>query len=388
MPDRMSQYGKLGVDSRKGSFGKSMTAVSPEAFPHAFCKIYINNNTGYAVAQHGDGVGSKSVQRYLHYKETGDPTVFQGDADDCIEMNLGDIACSGLKPVMFTDNIAINDFRVPKQEYLNAINQRMAELLRLYQENDMPFVWAGGETADLPDQVRTIVFDGTITARSKKENVITGELIAPGDEIFGLASGGACKLEGKPNSGIMSNGSTLARHCLMAGIYGERYPEIVDDSDRGYSGRYMIDSQLTDDMTVSEAIISPTRHFSIIVNKILKKLPGKVHGVVLNTGGGQTKCTRIGLNIHYVKNTLPEPDTIFGLIMTESGEQPIDMYNGFNMGIGVDVIGSPEIESSIRDIASEYGINSQRTGYCDHSDDGNRVTIKSNLGEFEYEQEK
>ena len=71
MGERQSQYEALGVDARKGGFGRIMTSVAAEEFPHAFCKIYIDPVTGLAVSQHGDGVGSKS--------ET-DPKVFLAGA--------------------------------------------------------------------------------------------------------------------------------------------------------------------------------------------------------------------------------------------------------------------------------------------------------------------
>ncbi len=363
-------YSGLGVDARKGGFGRRMTAVSKDNFPYAFCKMYEDPDTGLIVCQHGDGVGSKSIQRYLHWRETGDSSVFGGDVDDCVEMNLGDIACSGLDPVMLTDNIAINKSRVPKEVYMDAINQRFAELMEFYAEHGMGFTFAGGETADLPDQVGTYVFDGTVYARAPREKIVTCEKISPGDIIMGLRSGGSCDIEGGPNSGIMSNGLTMARHVLMHPDYAGKYPEIKDTSrdDNTYTGRFRVDDRPGDlGMSVSEAIISPTRHFSIIVHELLRRYGDEIHGIVLNTGGGQTKCTRVGRGIRYVKDGLPMPDEIFRLIQSETGEGWENMYQDFNMGIGLDVIGPQEMQGHVMELADEFGVGSMRTGYCDES---------------------
>lgn len=379
------QYETLGVDARKGAYGKMFTSVAPEAFPYAFCKMYTDPATGFVVAQHSDGVGSKSVQRWLHWCETGDGSVFEGDADDCIEMNLGDIACAGLEPVMFTDNIAINKGCVPKDAYIKAIDKRFKELLELYDSYGMGFILAGGETADLPDQVRTYVFDGTVSARAPREKVITCEKIAPGDIIMGVRSGGKCILEQRPNSGIMSNGITLARHALMHTNYNSKYSEKIIG--KAYKGRFMVNDKLTSKMTVGEALISPTRHFSIIIHKLLEKYGDHAHGVVLNTGGGQTKCTRVGKGIRYVKDELPEPDEIFSLIQGEAKERPHEMYKVFNMGIGVDVIGPPDIEKIVEEVAYEFGVDCQRTGFCEDGKGKNSLLIKLDSEELEYEAE-
>ncbi len=394
---RASKYSQFGVDARKGGYGKLFTSVSVEAFPSAFCKMYINPETGLVEAQHGDGVGSKSVQRYIHWRETGDASVFKGDVDDCIEMNFGDIACAGLELLKFTDNIAINKMRIPKEVYLSAINERMAELLELYKSHGMPFVFAGGETADLPDQVRTYVFDGTVTAAAPKERVITCDKIASGDIIMGLRSGGFCNLEEGLNSGIMSNGLTLARHCLMSSKYEKKYPETKDPDGKGYKGRFLLDDKLDNSdaikfngMSVGDALISPTRHFSIIIHELLRRYGNEVHGVVLNTGGGQTKCTRVGKGIKYVKDNLPCPDPIFQEIKKSSGESWEDMFADFNVGIGVDIIGPDDkaFNNHVTELAGEFNIGCMRTGYCEPSgSERNKLLIKHGNRNFEYDAE-
>ncbi len=382
------QYSRLGVDSRKGQFGKMFTAVAAEEFPHAFCKIYIDKDSGMAVAQHGDGVGSKTVKRYLNWRETGNASAFWGDVDDCVEMNMGDIVCAGLYPVMFTDNVAVNKFNFPKKEYLAALNERFEALTKMFRDYGLPFTFAGGETADLPDQVRTCVFDGTVAARAPRDRVITCEKIAPGDIIMGVMSGGFCGLESTPNSGIMSNGLTLAGNVLLHKDYNEKYPETVNPTNP-YTGRFLVTDTPDElgNMTVGEALTSPTRHFSIIVHELIKRHGDIVHGIVMNTGGGQTKCTRVGKGIRYVKDSLPVPDGIFRLIQEESGETTRNMYQTFNMGIGLDVIGPPEIKEAVREVAGEFGVACPQTGYCEDGKGKNSLIIALNDGEHTYEAE-
>ncbi len=60
--------------------------------------------------------------------------------------------------------------------------------------------------------------------------------------------------------------------------------------------------------------------------------------MVHNTGGGQTKCLRLGRSIRYVKDNLPEPDPIFRLIQGEAKVGWREMYQDFNMGIGFEFI--------------------------------------------------
>jgi len=384
------QYAK-GVDSRKGGHGRIFTAVEPAAFPHAFCKIYIDPEFGFAFSDHDDGVGSKSVQRYLHAKETGDYSVFEGDADDGFVMNAGDVACAGLLDLMaFTDNIAINQLYVDKKAYLAAINAGFARIKQMYKERGINVLFAGGETADLVDQCKNVIFDGHIHARANDpKKVVTCERIAPGDVIFGFRSGGSCRLEAKPNSGFMSNGLTGGRHVLMHPDYALKYPEIADPRGDAYTGRFRIGDVPTGlDMEISEAIMSPTRHFPLVVKRLLEACGDEIHGIVMNTGGGQTKCTRVGKGIQYVKMALPTPDPIFMLIQEESGKTWRKMYEGFNCGIGLDVMAKPEMTGKILKVAIEFGVGCTPVGECQaRKDEKNHLHIESEFGQFDYDEE-
>src|SRR5690606_17435797 len=107
-------------------------------------------------------------------------------------------------------------------------------------------VSTGGETADLVDNVRTLVVDSTVATRLRRSHVIDNRGIRPGDLIVGLSSTGQATYEATPNSGIGSNGLALARHCLLSKDYAQRYPEsAAPEIDRGaiYRGPFTVEDE-------------------------------------------------------------------------------------------------------------------------------------------------
>jgi phosphoribosylformylglycinamidine cyclo-ligase len=391
-----NQYA-TGVDTRKGAAGAAITAVDPAEFPHAFCRMYRDPEFGFIYAKKPDGVGSKSVQRYLHAVETGDQSVYEGDADDCIAMNMGDVACGGLfRAWAFTDMVDINQLYVDKKAYLKALNRGFERIKRLYAEHGIPFRITSGETADLVHQTETVILGGDIYARGDEKDVITGDLISQGDVILGIGSGGPCKFEARPNSGMMSNGSTFARLVLMHPRYAELHPEIAEPRGDPYSGRFSI-GDVPDglDMEVSEALMSPTRHFPVIAYGLVKKFGKNIHGLVFNTGGGQTKIIRVGDGIQYVKHELPRPDPFFILLQAESERSPKlrktwkGMFEALNCGVGMDVVVPPWMREVVaRYVQEEFGVGCQTIGHCEASRDGkNHLHISSEFGKFDWDEE-
>lgn len=381
-----SEYGKTGVDVEK----KGIEAFRGEVenmFPDAFCVVTQDPDfPAYGNILHSDGAGSKPVQTYIHWKETGNDSVVGWLANDAIAMNLGDTDCVGAYPISFVDYIAINGFYVPKIEFLREISKGFGKALSTLSKHGINIAFAGGETADLPDQLRTVDVSGTIYARLKLDEAITGENIAPGDVIVGLASGGRAKYEDRINSGHMCNGITLTRHCLMTPEYEDEYPEIRALEGAPYSGKYRTTDFLTDlGMSVGEAIISPTRLFSPIIRDVLKQHGKDIHGMTQNTGGGQTKCLRLGSNVRYVKDALPDPEPIFHLVQQESGENWKNMHKNYNMGVGFDLIVPESIARSVMDIAKGYGVRAWRTGYVEEMDGKELVIDAPRFGRFVYD---
>src|SRR3989339_1687992 len=98
-------YEKMGVDPHKDSVKRVFEKIVRNDFPGAFCcMVRDRKNPGLVKVKHSDGSGSKSIQRCLHYFETGDENIFQGDIDDALSSNASDIAASG-----FTENFELTD---------------------------------------------------------------------------------------------------------------------------------------------------------------------------------------------------------------------------------------------------------------------------------------
>lgn len=380
-----SKYAEVGIDVRK----KGIEVFKPSLeslFPKAFCPVIRDPKfRKYGMVLHTDGAGSKPLQNYLHWRETGENRWFRGIAYDVLAMNIDDVMCVGAAPLGFVDYVAVNRSRVPKEELLSALNTGFKECFATLRRYGIKISFLGGETADLPDQLRTVDVSGTVSARVELSKVISGEKIKPGDVIVGLRSGARTKYERQENSGIMCNGITLARHCLMKSEYARKYPELKDPNSKGYYGRFAFNDYLDElEMTIGEAILSPTRIFAPVIARILEKHGKQVTGLVHNTGGGQTKCLRLGKNVHYLKNDLIEPDPIFRLIQREAKVSWREMFEDFNMGVGFEIITRKKGVEEILDVAERVGLGAKVIGRCDKSYGKNKLTIRSEFGKFEY----
>jgi phosphoribosylformylglycinamidine cyclo-ligase len=381
-----SQYAKVGVDIRKKGIEVFKSSVK-SLYPNAFCIVKQDPDfPGYALVPHTDSAGSKPVQNYVNFKETNDIDAFKGIAQDVVAMNLDDIVCVGAKPVSFVDCVSLNKSRVPKEDLLRVFNSEFMELTKTLSSFGISLPFDGGETADVPDQISTLDVSGFIQGRVELSKIVTGERIRPGNKIIGIRSGGRCSYESKANSGIMCNGITLARHSLLSNEYAKKYPETCGGGARGYYGRFKALDYVDElGMTLGEAICSPTRIFSPIVFKMLEGLERSVTGLIHNTGGGQTKCLRVGRGVRYIKNQNPAPDPIFLLIKKESQESWKDMFQDYNMGVGFEVILEPDAVESVLSIIEGFGVEAQVIGETERGPPSNQVVIESSFGKFEYE---
>jgi phosphoribosylformylglycinamidine cyclo-ligase len=382
----VSKYVDLGVDVEKKGIEAFQSSID-NIYKNAFAVITQDPSSSESIeCMHTDGAGSKPIQSYLHWKESGSTKWFEGLAQDVVAMNLNDIACVGIfENPIFVDYVAINPLRLPKIDVLKELNSGFMKCLNLLREYGINIRFSGGETADLPDQLRTLDLSGSIYSKGKKSDAITGERIENNDLIIGLESGGKAKFETEKNSGIMCNLITLARHSLMKGKYERLYPEIGDPKGGRYYGRFNYDDYDDDvEMTIGEAILSPTRLYVPIIKATLNKFRSQVKSIIHNTGGGQTKCLRVGDNVHFIKNNLPPPLPIFTLIQKEAQESWRDMYKEGNMGIGLEMIIDPEIVDDIVSLSEGFGVKAQVVGNCKFSKEGNKLTIKSPVGKFQY----
>lgn len=394
MSGQVDLYAKLGVDSGKEGVRATFSGAIDNDFPGAWVNIVCCPwDHSEVFTQHMDGDGSKGLQRLLMYALTGDITIIDGMVDDGVSMNTGDIAAAGFVDLqMWTDVLNINGLNIPyKSQVLERIKQRFCELRDLYRRYGFQVYWLGGETADLPHQVQTQTFDVAVHARAYESDIVRGN-IQPGDRIWGFSSAGQAVWETAPNSGIMSNGLTLARTCLMNAEYGRQFPELLL-SGAQYTGRFHIGDvpTLLQGMTVGEAITSPTRQWAILVRLLIGKLKDErkfhlLHGISMNTGGGATKVSNLGTGGILYQKAMPPVPPIFRLIQSESGQPWQHMYRSFNCGVGLDIVGDPALLPYLLAVKAETDVALFDLGSClAHADPTkNAVLLATEQGTFLY----
>src|SRR3972149_9079973 len=201
----------------------------------------------YALALTTDGVGSKVLiaNEMRRWNTVG---------IDCIAMNVNDLLAMGIEPLAFVDYIAINS---PDIEIMRQLGEGLAKGAEISR---MTIV--GGETATLPDIVKGFDLAGTWLGMVKKDRIITGERIEPGDAIVGL-----------PSDGVHSNGYSLVRR-------------IIKDSGYSYSNPFPYNTETT----IGDEMLIPTRIYMEILDAAARF---DIHGLAHITGSGLMKLHRI-----------------------------------------------------------------------------------------------
>ena len=339
----------------------------------------------YAQVIHSDGVGTKSNVAYLAMKEGVSEDFLYNLAQDAIVMNTDDMACVGITDDIYISNhIARNSNRV-NDEALAKIIQGYSNFFEKMRLLGINLYNAGGETADVGSYTTTMGIDVTASAVISKDRIIDCSNIGPDEFIVGLASDGKSTYEDKENSGIRSNGLTLAINTLLCPYY-RKYEETMDgtiDKEKLFCGKYRLDDKLEGtSLTIAEAILSPTRTYLPVIKDILQD-DIQVSGIIHCSGGGLTKSINFGKGITYVKDDvcrLAIPP-IFKAIQEIRGIDDYHMYQTFNMGIGMEVVvkTSSDAEKVIQ-YANKYGIRAYVTGHTEASTDGiNRVKIGTSI---------
>ncbi len=384
-------YLRRGVSPTKDDVKKAVEGQPQGLFPGAFCKVVedLAGDPAWCAAVHADGAGTKSSAAYLMYRETGDPAWFAGLAQDSVVMNTDDLACIGaVGGFRLSNTIGRNSHRIDGACVAAVIDGYRRTIARL-QDLGIDVEMTGGETADVGDLVRTLIVDSTIVVRMRRQDVIAASRIRPGDAIVGLSSTGKAHYEDKANSGMGSNGLTAARHLLLRREYLEKYPESVSETlapGDAYCGRFRLEDRLPgSDLSVGEAILSPTRTYLPVVRDVLRALPGAVHGLVHCTGGGQQKCRDFGEGLIYVKDALFPRPPLFEAIRASGGISEAELYKVFNMGHRLEAYCDPADASAVIDAAARHGIEAKRVGRVERSPDGrNRVVVRDRGGEHVY----
>ena len=380
-------YKELGVSSSKEGVHEAIKGLPKGLFPGAFCNVVPMPSNfpdqirdDYVQVIHSDGVGTKSNIAYIQHKE-GRDWFLSEIMQNAIVMNTDDMACIGVTDDFFiTNHISRNANRVG-DDVLRKILQGYTSYFQRMKELGITMYPAGGETADVGSYVSTFGIDVTATGIIRKDRIIDCSNIGPDQIIVGLASDGQCSYEEKENSGIRSNGLTLAVNVLLSPYY-RKYSETMDSTlskEKLYRGKYCLEEKLEgSSLTIGEALLSPTRTYVPVIRDILQD-DIKVSGIIHCTGGGLTKSINFGHAITYVKDPIlgqPTP-AIFKAIQKSGRIEDKYMYQTFNMGVGMEIyVPDPEDAMKVIAHAAKYDIRSSIIGHTETSSDGkNKVRI-------------
>ena len=227
---------------------------------------------------------------------------------DCVAMCVNDIICCGAKPLFFLDYIAIG-----KNE-----PEKVATIVSGVAEGCVQAGCAliGGETAEHPGMMAADDYDlaGFSVGIVDKPKVIDSSRMAPGDVILAL-----------PSSGIHSNGYSLVRKVF----------------DVEHADLNLYSAELG--RTLGEALLEPT---VIYVKPVLRCIEAaNVKGISHITGGGFfeniPRCLPDGLTAKIDKASVKTPP-IFAMLQSKGSIPEHDMFNTYNMGVGMAVIVAKE----------------------------------------------
>lgn len=249
-----------------------------------------------------DGVGTKLKLAFLMDKHD---TV----GIDCVAMCVNDIICCGAKPLFFLDYIACGK-NVP---------ERIADIVKGVCEGCVQSGAAliGGETAEMPGFYPVDEYDlaGYSTGVVDKAKIIDNKTMKEGDVIIAL-----------PSSGVHSNGFSLVRK-----VFDIENADIKKPLD------------VLNGKSLGETLLTPTRIYVKPVLELLEKVT--VRGISHITGGGFyeniPRSIPDGLGAKIDKNSvkiLP----IFKLIQETGNISERDMFNTFNMGVGMSIVVAKE----------------------------------------------
>ena len=386
MSDR---YARRGVSSGKEEVHAAIKNMDKGLFPKAFCKIVddISGDPEHCTIMHADGAGTKSSLAYMYWKETGDLSVWNGIAQDAIIMNVDDLLCVGCTDnILLSSTIGRNKHRIPG-EVISSIINGTEKVLQMLRDNGIKIYSTGGETADVGDVVQTIIVDSTVTARMKKQSVISNDNICPGDLIIGLSSYGQATYEQEYNGGMGSNGLTSARHDVFAKEYAKKYPESYDADMPGnliYTGsKLLTDPVEGTPLDAGKLVLSPTRTYAPIIKAIFSEFQPEIHGMIHCSGGAQTKIMHFIDDLRIVKDNLLDMPPLFRMVQEESKANWKEMYKVFNMGHRMELYVDEEAVDEIIEISKSFNVEAQVVGRVEASDT-KEVIIQSEHGVFEY----
>ena len=276
-----------------------------------------------------DGVGTKLKLAFLLDKHD---TV----GIDCVAMCVNDVVCAGAKPLLFLDYIACGKL----------IPEKIAQIVSGVADGCVQAGAAlvGGETAEMPGFYPVDEYDlaGFTVGAVDRSKLLDRSAMKAGDVIIAL-----------PSTGVHSNGFSLVRKVFHIG--GENWNPYVAELG----------------MTLGEALLTPTK---IYVKPMLALMEAvTVKGVAHITGGGFyeniPRCLKQGLSAKIEKSAV-RPLPIFPLIQQAGNIPERDMYNTFNMGVGMMAVVSAEDADTAVATLKQNGIDAYVLGELTASEEG------------------
>ena len=223
---------------------------------------------------------------------------------DCVAMCVNDVICAGAKPLVFLDYIACG----------RNIPEKIAEIVKGVAEGcvqaDCSLV--GGETAEHPGMMPEEEYDlaGFTVGVVDKEKILSNETMAAGDVILAL-----------PSTGVHSNGFSLVRKIFDI----DANPDVLHTAPAELGGK-----------TLGEALLAPTKIYVKPVLKVLEEVD--VKGISHITGGGFyeniPRSLKKGCCARINKADVRTP-ALFQLMQKTGNISEHDMFNTFNMGVGM-----------------------------------------------------
>lgn len=272
----------------------------------SFCGLFRFDTGKYrdpVLTSSTDGVGTKLILA----RQTG---IYDGVGQDLVAMSINDLICCGAKPLFFLDYIACG--RIDSKK-IGSIIISVANACKYCGT-----ALIGGETAEMPDMYADDEVDlaGFAVGVVEKDSILKPSLVEKGDIIAGLAS-----------SGLHSNGFSLVRKIIEAN-------RLDLGSIPGWTGGKKI----------GEALLTPTRLYSPITEEISSNGKIEVRGIANITGGGfYNNIDRIipkSMDAVIYKDRWKVPP-VFSALGEMGNISEREMFNVFNMGIGMAIIVSP-----------------------------------------------
>lgn len=276
-----------------------------------------------------DGVGTKLKLAFLLDKHD---TI----GIDAVAMCVNDIICCGAKPLFFLDYIACG----------RNIPEKIAEIVSGVAEGCVQSGCAliGGETAEHPGMMPDEEYDiaGYCTGVVDKKKIIDNSTVAEGDVMIGLAS-----------TGVHSNGFSLVR-------------KVFD-----INSREVLMEKLPDGRTLGEALLTPTRIYVKPLLDLIEKVDVKAVSHI--TGGGFNENIPRSIPDGYTavinKNSYEVP-YIFRYLQEKGGISEHDMYNTFNMGIGMSVVVPAKDKEKALEVLKAHDVPAYEIGVIRKGDAG------------------